>query len=246
MKISILMASYGPQSQKYLDLCFRSLEAQTFKDFEVIHVSSGDFEPKSWKPAASLERGVFAHSKERLHFPAAIAKAYELSDKSSETILLLNDDVIMQKDCLKKLYDVATKMPCLVNPRSNCDDNGRYYISTSPFTKLQYRSDEMESLFNQVIEYEDYYPFTLIRQPMAHFYATMMTRKIWDDVGGIDVNLRTGFDDQDFSHRANQKGYFSCIAMHAYALHGSGATADPHLSQEDRKFNEDYYREKWK
>ncbi len=242
MKLSILLASFGEQSQRYLNLCLNSLKAQTFQDYEIVSVSSGAFKP--WYDSEIIKKLRPYHSDERLHFPSAIAKAYELSNPQSEAILLLNDDVILQRDCLEKLYNVATHMPVLVNPRSNCDDNGRYYISESPFRKLQYRIDEMESLCDQVINYENTYPFTLIKQPMAHFYCTMMQRKIWQHVGGIDIHLRTGFDDQDFSHRANKLGYYSCVAMQAYALHGSGVTADLHLSNEDRQFNEEYFKTK--
>ncbi len=244
-KLSILIASFGPQSQRYLNLCFKSLEAQTFQDFEVVWISSGDFKPTyQSQPGRRFTMGKGFHVPERLHFPAAIAKAYELSDPNSEYVLLLNDDVVMARTCIEKLYHVASRVPCLVNPRSNCDDNSRFYYTDSPFKEVQYKIDEMEKLADSAINFEDHYPFTLLKQPMVHFYCTMFSRKMWEDVGGIDIILRTGFDDRDMSMRAVEKGYVPLIAMHAYALHASGATADLHLSQSDRNFNLEYFKQK--
>lgn len=259
-KISVLLASYGAQSRRYLDLCFRSLAAQTFGEFEVIHVSSGEFDP--WRPDSKKEHcksitreifsefpsisGIHYHSYERLHFPAAIAKAYERTDPDTEYIMLLNDDVILQEDCINRLLNTVKLGPMIVNPQSNCDDNGRFYLSGSPFTKLQYRIEEMEELYPEVIKYDNLIRPLLFRQPQVHFYCTMMTRKCWEEVGGIDVNLKTGYDDADFCLRAKQKGYEPVIAMHAYALHGSGVSADIHLTQDDRAFNEKYFMAKHK
>ncbi len=241
-KLSILLASYGSQSQRFLDLCFRSLEAQSFKDFELIWVSSGEFKPTY--PGEYVFRGTAHHSPERMHFPAAISKCYELSDPKSEYLLLLNDDALMAKTCIEKLYYVASRVSGLVNPRSNCDDNSRFYYTNSPFNKLQYKIDEMEQLADQAINFEDNYPFTIIKQPMIHFYCSMLSRKIWEATGGIDINLKTGFDDQDMCIRADKKGHPSLVAMHAYCLHASGATADEHLSQNDRNFNQEYFNQK--
>lgn len=245
-KISVLLASYGPQSQRYLDLCFKSLAAQTFKDFEVIHVSSGEYLPHHLTVGPMNLR--HEHSPGRLHFPSAIAEAYELSDPDTEYILLLNDDVIMQKHCLEVLLMTLKAAPwTIVNPKSNCDDNGRFYCSLTPFEALQYRIDDMEKLCDSVIDFHsNQTDFLLVRQPQVHFYCTLMTRKCWTDVGGIDTNLKTGFDDADFCKRAVQKFYSPCIAMHAYALHGSGVSADIHITQEDRDFNQKYFFEKHK
>ncbi len=242
-KISILLASYGPQSQKYLDLCFKSLEAQSFQDFEVIHVSSGDYEPQmKWGTDDK-----HYHSWPRLHFPAAVAKAHELSNPKSEFIMLLNDDVILTKHCVSQLYTAARSGPFLVNPASNCDDNGRFYWRYfDKFSKLQYRIEEMEQIYHAVVDFVPDQNFLLVKQPQVHFYCTMMQRRIWDVVGGIDANLKTGFDDADFCLRAQEFGVVPVIAMHAYALHGSGVSADLHLSQEDRAFNQKYFIEKHK
>lgn len=244
-KISILLASYGPQSQRYLDCCFRSLEAQTCQDFELIHVSSGDFIPRSrvdfvkgWKHLVLQDRH---------HFPAAIDKAYKMTNPNTEYIMLLNDDVILQKHCIHlmklTLENLAGKN-AILNPKSNCDDNGRFYMTLTPFTEIKYRIEQMEELVDKVIDFEHRQTFGVIRQHQVHFYCTLMTRKCWEEVGGIDPNFKTGFDDQDFCDRAKKKGYAPSIALHAYALHGSGVSADAFLSKEERDFNEQYYKEK--
>lgn len=242
MKISVLIACFGEQSQRFLDLCLKSLNSQTVQDFETIVVSSGDFRVNASMREWNTKH---FHVPERMHFPKAITFAYSQSNPESECILLLNDDAVMARSCIEKLYEASRKIPVIVNPRSNCDDNSRFYWTHTPFDKLQYTIEEMEVLCDKAISFEDNFPLALVKQPMVHFYTTMMQRKIWEDVGGVDVNYLSGFDDRDFCIRATKKGYVPLIAMHAYCLHASGSTADPHLSQNDRNFNEEYFKQKF-
>lgn len=236
--ISIMLASYGPQSQRYLDLCFKSLKAQTLQEFEIIHVSSGEFKPKS-------QAHNHIHSYERLHYPAAVAKAYENTKPNYPLILFLNDDVILNKECLYKMAKTLELGRFIINPMSNCDDNGRFYLSSSKFNKLQYRIDEMEKLCYDVIEHKHEFPFFLFPMPQAHLYCSMMRRDDYEKIGGIDIKYLTGFDDKDLSLRAKKQGVNPMVASHAYALHGSGVTADLHLTVEDRRFNQNYFMEKF-
>lgn len=235
--ISILLASYGPQSQRYLDLCFKSLKAQTFQDFEVIHVSSGEFKPSS-------QATQHFHSNERLHYPSAVAKAYEHSNPANPFILFLNDDVILNKRCLFYMVNASALGNMIINPLSNCDDNGRFYLTETKFNKLQYRIDEMEQICDDVVTHEHEFPFLLFPMEIAHLYCSMIRRETYEAIGGIDTAYRTGFDDRDLSNRAKRVGANAMVFTKAYALHGSGVSADLHLTLDDRQFNQKYFMEK--
>jgi GT2 family glycosyltransferase len=239
-EISVLLATYSTDgsNQEYLDLCLKSLAAQTYQNFEVVLVSSG-FE----LPRVKQEKVFHFHSKDRLHFPAAIKAANLLSNKGSKFIFLLNDDVILNKFCIDRLHSVVAANDLFVNPHSNCDD-GRFYISNLPYNKVQYRIDEMKSLCDEIIQREEWYPPFLLFQDIVHFYATMMRRDTYERLGGIDENFKTGFDDRDLSWRAQSEGIKSAIYLPAYALHASGVSADKYLSQEDREFNQNYFIKK--
>ncbi len=248
MRLSILIATYLREAQPYLDACLKSVEAQTFRDFETVLVSSGDYLPK-----ANVDK--HHHSPTRLHFPPAIHKAFDLASKESELILLLNDDVIMHQTCLQELVNGIDLMGnVILNPMSNCD-NGRLYKTRffchrdhgfpQEISNQQYRIDTIEPIVDDII----YRTFTSrpIYFPIQWnaFYCTMFRRTTWDVVGGIDHEFRTGQDDLDFCMRAHQKGIQSGIYTSAFAFHFSGVSADLSLTTEDRQFGIDRFHQKW-
>lgn len=246
MKLSVLCASYGPQSQKFIDLAYRSLQAQTFKDFEVVHVSSGEFKP-------NVPLGSHIHNYSRMHYPSAIAEAYRVSNKDSEFIFLMNDDVILHKDCLKNMIEVSEKSDIIVNPMSSCC-NGRFYQAPLGFSdeygntylyqKNQYKFDEMSKNADDIIERSLVHSSIFFYTAHVCFFATMMRRTTWEKTGGIDTNFRTGYDDSDMSIRAKKFGIPCGIVTNASIMHFSGTSADLHLSKEDRDFNVKYFNEK--
>ncbi len=238
MKLSILLASFGPQSQRFLNLCFKSLEAQTYCDFEIIHVSSGEFKPES-------RATKHIHDFNQLHYPSAIAEAYKQTDPASDFILFLNDDVILNKNCINAMLAAISAGPFMVNCMSNCDDNGRFYLSGMPYKKLKYSIEEMESLCDGVINMDHITLPNFVFQGMCHLYCTMLRRSDYEKIGKIDEIFRTGFDDRCLSIRARKHGIIPGFFTSAYALHASGSTADLHLSNEDRQFNEEYFKSKY-
>ncbi len=250
MRLSILTASYGSQSQAFINLCYRSLEAQTFQDFEVIHVSSGEFQPHI--PVLGLNR-IHHHSKDRLHYPAAIAKTYEISNQDSEYIFMLNDDVILSDSCLQNMINFLDQSAdTILNPMSPCC-NGRAYMAPLGFSnggenifyaKNHYQYGEMAKNVDHIIKRSIVHSPMFFPKEQVWFFATMMKRSVWEKVGGIDSEFRTGMDDQDMSLRARQKGINVGIFTGASVFHFSGATADKHLSDEDRAFNPEYFKKK--
>lgn len=247
-KLSILLASYGPQSQRYLDLCFRSLAAQTFQDFELIHVSSGDFVPVSYATRERLVPGTFSHSDDRLHFPAAIAKAYELSDPSSEFILLLNDDTIMHRTCLAAMTDCLEVVPyeMILNPKSNNDSCGMFYVTRAgipsmPYFKFHHEYEEIVPHVDEIINDSFLNPFTLVTMRFNPFYCTMMKRSTYEKVGRINPEFKTNLDDLDFAKRAQKLGIAGMAALHAFCFHFSGTSSSKYKTPEEEIFNKELF-----
>lgn len=246
-KVSVLIAHYHEEAQPFLSACLKSLEAQTFRDFETILVSSNH------QPDVSKIPDKEFHSSTRLHFPAAIEKAYELADPSSQFILLLNDDAIMAKDCLENL--VSTMENCsfemILGPRSNCGPIMGWYFSITGFKfegqnrtlGPQFRYPEIEPYINSIIHESISYPFGLFQIPFSPFFCTLISRSTYEKVGKINPKFRTGADDKEFADRAARLGIRSYVALHAAVAHASGVTADLSLTDEDRNFNFQLLRE---
>lgn len=248
-KLNILLATYGKTNQAYLDKCLRSIEAQTYTDYKVILVSSGDYWSTSSFPSGKLHR---IHSGERWHFPKAIHEAYKSIDDDCELICILNDDVILNSRCLETMAHVVNGLqscPLIVNPSSNCDQHRAFLkdikINGVELNKQQFRINEIGTFQTENIVQGPYNaePMLIFRDWTA-FYCTMMKRSTWETVGGIDPNYKTGQDDLDFCLRASKLGIRSAIVNHAFAFHFSGVAADQHLTDQDRSFNVKYFNEK--
>lgn len=241
MKVSVLLAHYHESAQPFLTACLRSLERQTFRDFETILVSSNHESAKSHVPDKAF------HSATRLHFPAAIEKAYSMSDPSSEMILLLNDDAIMSKTCLENLVYTMDSTPgeMILGARSNCGPIMGWYQTVSGFIfdghartlGSQFRYPDIEPYIVNIIENAIEYPFGLIQLPFSPFFCTLIRRSTYEKVGRINPNFKTGSDDKEFADRARKHGIGCYMALHAAVAHASGVTADLSLTDEDRRFN---------
>lgn len=248
-KLSILLAHYDDDGsmQNYLDACLRSLGAQTFRDFELVLVSSGKY-----KPTVTIQG--HHHSEERLHFPAAIKKAYELSDKSSEYIMLLNNDTVLHKDCLQVMMNTmkAFDQEVILNPLCNSDSHGFFYhavtgsVINGTLKQYQYQHsyEDMKDDIDNIINHSFVYPLAIIRLDFAPFYATIMKRSTYDKVGGIDERYLTNRDDYDFSLRARKFGIKCFAALHAFVFHFGGRTTSKTKTEAEEKFNNDLFFKK--
>lgn len=247
MKLSILIAHYDEtgEYQPYLDLCLKSLQKQTFQDFENIVVASGNFVP-SFEPYSYNN---FHYSKNRMHFPKAIEKAYSMCG-DSEFVMLLNNDTVLDTQFLATMIDLLERYPeeIILNGLCNADAFGFFYWALTgikgkqPFTKPQYKIEEFENpeeLMDLIT-----YPFAVVAMPFSCFYGTMMKRSTYDKVGGIDKKFQTNKDDLDFCIRARKFGIKSMVAMHAAIFHFGGVTTNKTKTPEEEKFNIEYFNSK--
>lgn len=261
-KLDILLASYGPHSQPYLNACLKSLERQTFKDFKGYLVSSGDFKPQI---DTSLSNFKHLHYSKRHHFPEAIQEAYNYSKRqdASDLIMLLNDDTILGKETLEKMVQhfrlnmnnfSHLNERLILNSLSNCD-NAKFYLLKLGFKKRdfefifesnQYKMSDIEPHIDDIIENPFTYSFGRIFVQMVCFYGTMMTRKLYESVGGICPEYKTGKDDLDFCLRAKNIGARTEIALDSFIFHFSGISNDIYVTEEDKLFNQNLFNERFK
>ncbi len=247
--ISILMTTFGPHAQPYLDNAIRSVKSQVYQDWELILVSSGDFRPK-----VEIHPQIHhLHNPERLHNPAAVCRAFELSNPKSDTIVIANDDIIMNSTLLAGMEHFLKIFPkAIAAPLSNCDNglfyhtnlgfevsNGRYAY----FSKPQYRINEItEEVVDGVINRAIKYSPMFFKSNIVCFWCVSMTRKAYEDIGGVDGRFLTSHDDSDFCARALKKGYQPGFLTSEFTMHLSGVSADLYVTKEDREFSSNLFK----
>ena len=247
-KISLLVVTYLESNQKYLDLCLKSILNLNYPKecIDVLVVSSGAYEPTTMGFRAM-------HSDERLHYPSGVNYGVKHLDKDSKHILLLNDDVILHKDCLLNMVRVAGEHEVIINPVSNCDQDWAFrfpigFVRNGVYTDLPkrfYRYEDTAHIAEHIMNDMYIRPTGIIFRKFICFYCTLIPRKVWDKVGGLDDKFLTGCDDLDYSLRCKQYNIPAVIEESAFCLHHGGTTADQTLTTDIRNYNEKYFFEKW-
>lgn len=254
--VNIFVCTYGELATKLTNNFLLSLSRSVYKDFKVFLSSSGQFCPEIDQNFEYMI-GFKHHFETQKHFPEQIKFLYEKADQDCKWVLLCNDDVMLNKDCLgsmiKTLEQVQT--PLLIEPLSNCD-NGKLYIhpiaikdgeTLTVLSQLHYGFDEIEPVKDRLINGEMLFKMPGIQfVEWVAFYCAMISKENYDLVGGIDPIFKTGKDDLDFSIRAAQKGIQSAVCTDAFCFHYAGITSTKVITSDDRKFNEDYFNEKYK
>lgn len=244
--ISIIVATYLKENQRYLDLCLESISRQTYRDFEVILVSSGEHIPThpDWVKAH--------HSPERLHYPEAINFGQKFTDQSSKYLMLMGDDAFMTETALEDMVRTMGDSQFIANPVSNCDNSSFYNLilgyEKDGFQQMKqrfYRYDDLKDVFEPMMKSRSVYAPGIIQRPFVCFYATIIPRSVWNKVGELDPNFKTGQDDADYCKRAINMGIPSGVILNAIIWHFGGVTADVALNNEIRSKNIEYYRQKW-
>ncbi len=252
-KVTVVVTTYSIKTQPYLDLCIESIRRLNYpKDkLDVIlcchkqqfHSYSKDYY-KDIKVVSPIENE-YGNS-EGLNF------GIQNASPDSEFYFILNDDVILTRNSLKNLVEKSSDQSIMM-PISPCD-NYRHYSLCMGFAhdgnfkileKQFYRLPELKDFTDELIDAESIYPAGLLVMPMLCMFATLIPKKVWEKLGPLDENFKTGPDDIDYSIRANQAGIKLLVAIDSLVWHFGGVTADDSISVERRKKNLIYFKRKW-
>lgn len=239
-KCGLVIATYLEQNQKYLDECLKSIKNLNYPKelLEIVIVSSGEYTPNSHG-----YRNI--HKQNQTHYPSAVNIGIA-SLETAEYFFILNDDVILSKNSLINLVSSALKYPsAIMQPMSTCDNWWRYIFAMPlGLNNRFYRYEDLVGRFDEIQNIESKRDGHIIAD-WVPLYATLISRRIWETVGCLDDNFKTGQDDLDYGFRAKAKGIVCLIDLSAFALHFGGVTADIALTKEIRDENVTYFEGKW-
>lgn len=246
--VTIIICTYLEQNQKYLDLAFNSINRQTHKNIEVVLVSSSRSKPvvRCIHPVHKV------HSEERWHYPRAVFEGYKQVKENSEFILLLNDDAFMHESCIEDLVNGMGDSEMILNPLSPCSNAAFYYARIGFIDergmlipiKQQNVYEEIAPYADRIMTHAYRYPPLIFFTTFSPFFCTLIKKKTWDKIGGIDPTFKTGQDDLDFGIRAARMGIRCATLASAFVMHFSGRSASSSLTDEDREFNINYFNQK--
>lgn len=227
-KVSIIVTSYCPESAKYLELCVRSIRNLSYKNLETIIVGRPDYKPvfNQCKTISPPEQD----------FWNGRGINYGVEHSSGDYLLIINDDVILTKDCIQPLIGHAEF--CNVMPVSN-DQQGRYYFPLFGPTSIEEALEKEREWMNSF----SHYPPGIILADTLCLYAHMVSKKIWDKVGPMDDN--SGLIDIDWCMRVKQSGHHNVIAIDSFVIHFGGSSVEHTLDTAKRVKQKEQFKLKW-
>jgi GT2 family glycosyltransferase len=248
-KVSIVITTYRPESKRYLDLCIQSIKNLDYPPdlLDVILVGKPGYIPE-YEGVRSM-----APELPEFHNPVGVNFGMKAAATDSQYVMLLNDDVILTRDCLKNMVASMPNDNCVMGATSNCDNFWKYLLTVGYSTttetfvleKRYYVYEELEPHFHGLMNTNSAYPQGLMITDSLCLYANLIPKKLWDDLEGFDEGFKTGYDDTDFCLRARQKGATMVIALDSVIFHFGGASTNHTLTPEIREETKRYFFEKW-
>jgi len=218
MKVSIVIVNYN--GEKWLQKCLTSIFVQTYKDFEVILADNASVDksveyvkkkfPKVIITKSQYNRGYSGGA----NFGAKIAKG--------EILFIVNTDMYLEKDFLKKSLVAFTKNPKLAIMQSKIvymddpkklDTCGGFWTNTTFL--YHYGNSKSESL----AKYNKAFPVFTVKG-----VAILLRKSIVDKIGLFDDDFWCYYEETDFCQRAWLSGYECWYIPDAKVFHAGGGT----------------------
>lgn len=216
--VLVVIVSYN--NIRILEQCLQALSAQTYQNFDAVVWDNGSFcSPIKDKYKSKKLR--FHLSEENLLWSPAVNSAIEMNlKKRHKYILIMNNDIILPRcgieRVIKVFYDQQDN-PGIVGPAGSSLGGLQDYISHRPIPGYyDWDYDLHEKIKNA----------PSARSCFISGAIFMVSRKLYDTIGGLDPSMPLGADDFDYSIRAKEAGFSIWVTYSTYVNHIGHATGD--------------------
>lgn len=232
-KTSIIIPTFN--GRELLKDCIYSIKRHTNEPYEIIVVDNGSSD--GTVDICRQEGITFISLANNIGFPAACNKGLKIA--TGDTLLLLNNDVIVTRNWLQNMLNCLnseTKIG-IVGPLTNYA-SGKQQIDM-PYTSL-------EEMSNQLNE-PDASKWLQVDRIVGLCF--LFKRELMDRIGLLDERYSPGhFEDDDYCYRARNTGYTFRIAGDVFVFHhGSASFAKQDMSQVKHLIdtNKQKFMDKW-
>ncbi|MDB4330333.1 glycosyltransferase [bacterium] len=176
-----------------------------------------------------------------------------IKNSINDKVFIANDDIIISKETMERLEEKCDENT-ITGPDSNCNlgwlTNETYSagdVTLVPSMDLSQVTHVTDKIYDIVPTRKDTKELDWLA-----FFATMVHRKCFDEVGLLDENFVYDKEDLDWCVRAKQKGKKFLYCFDSYCFHFGGVSrkkkhAELGLKHElDNEHNEVYYKNKYK
>jgi len=214
-RVSVVIVAYN--SREWLEGCLPSLEEQTCGPLEIIVVDNGSQDGVlDW-----LSEAYPAVVRLAMPSPAPLAAAMNAGARlaSGEYLLMLNPDVLLERDAIARLVQRAQSAPDTA--------------AVAPVLRLWWARAFLNGLGNRVGAFswgmDNAFGHLDVGQfaswdtlPSACFAAALIPRRAWETVGEVDEGFPMYYEDSEWCYRARLLGLRVLAAPDAVVYHAFG------------------------
>jgi len=168
-KVSVIVPVYNVE--KYLKQCLKSIEQQSFEDFEVICIDDGstDGSLKILQHYASIDKRFFVISQENQGQGVARNNAIDLA--RGEYILFVDPDDWIEFNTLKVLYANALQSGAEI-----IQFNFKDFNEVTKSVKVRNFAEKMKKKYNLVLNHQDFYEWRNVKNAvLIDFHKSVWT-----------------------------------------------------------------------
>lgn len=216
-----IVTPYYRNGEKWIERYFESLRKQTFKDFEIIFVDNGSSDGVIDNVRSNYPEAKIVTIKKNKGI--VVGKNLGVSHAKGNYIVLLDNDVWIDKNYLKNLLVAYVKIPrasifqtkiLLMNEPEKIDSCGSFWTNTGFIYHYGNGKPALIRKYNK--------PFPLFCVKSA---SMIFKRDVLDKIG-LYYNFYWGFyEESDFCHRAWIAGFETWYWPEAVAYHSFGGTS---------------------
>ena len=248
VKFSIIIPVYNVE--KYIKKCLDSVYAQSYKDYEVIVVDNGSREKETM--ALFVEFGSkhdnFRVIKADIEFNYARLNNLAVKESKADYILLLNNDTaVITPNWIELMIGYASQRHIgavgvkLLYPDDTVQHAG--VVMGIGIASHVFVGEGKNSIVwggRLTVPY-DYSAVTAA--------CLMVDRKKWNEVGGLEEDLKVAYNDVDFCLKLLEKGYYNVMVPMVELYHAESKSRGKDEAPEKKErfdWEQNYMRKKWK
>lgn len=217
MKISVIIPNYN--GKQYIEGCLKSLQKQTYKNFEIIFVDNGSLDgSRSYMRENYPEIEMILLDK-NYGFSCAVNRGIKQS--KGKYIVLLNNDTEVEPTWLENLVGCIESDPLIFSccskmvrhqERHLIDDAGDvYFVLGWAHKRGDGKSIQLYEKTEEVFS--------------SCAGAAIYRRAVFDEIGYFDESFFAYLEDMDISYRARIYGYKNMYCSNAIVYHIGSATS---------------------
>ncbi len=213
--VSIIFANYNGGDEPLE--CLKSIKNLNYpkKKIETIVVDNGSVDGSRQRILLRYSNIILKKNRENLGFAKAINQGIKIAN--GDYIFITNDDVVFEKESLRKLVNYSLK-----NPKVGI--LGGLMYKKNPPKKISTAGNKMNLLTGNVFSYPN--PYKIKEPNWIPGCGLLVKRKVVEKIGILDDLFTYSFEDYDFCLRAKDAGYKIIYLPKAIFWHRVSTTAN--------------------